>query len=83
MMTASRPGGQAGRRAQSGSGCWVTWAAKTSCELRPVNGGRPVKQLVAQDADRVDVDAMVELRLGGRLLRRHVGRRAERHARAW
>ena len=35
-------GGQAFRRALTGCGAWVTWAARISWLLIPVNGGRPV-----------------------------------------
>ena len=39
------------------------------------------EQLVAERADRINVDAVVEVRIRRRLLGRHVGRRPERDAR--
>ena len=38
------------------------------------------QQLIGQHAHRIDVHAVIEVRIGGRLLRRHVGRSTERHA---
>ena len=40
----------------------------------------PGEQLVRQHAERVDVGAVIDVRIGARLLGRHVRRRAERHA---
>ena len=48
---------------------------RTSAEWR-----RPRQHLVRQDAERVEVGARVGVRVGGGLLRRHVGRRPQRHA---
>ena len=42
MMIAPSSAEIAGRRAVIGSGCWVTWAASTSADDCPVNGGDPV-----------------------------------------
>ena len=64
MITASRPGGQAGRRLPSGSGGWVTWAARTSCEVRPVNGGRPETSSYPSTPSGVDVHPLVDVGLG-------------------
>ena len=79
-MTASNAGGQVGRCRDTGSGGWVTCAARICCDVMPVNGGRPGEQLVRHGAHGVDVHPVVEVRVGGRLLRRHIGRSAERHA---
>ena len=51
--------------------------------LRGAAGERrpPGEQLVSHRAKGVDIHAVVEMRIGRRLLRRHVGRRAEGHAR--
>jgi len=40
----------------------------------------PGQHLVGHNAERVDVRPVIGARVGGRLLRRHVGRSAERHA---
>ncbi len=80
MMTASSAGGQLGRCRETGSGVCVTCAARICCEVMPVNGGRPLSSSYAMAPDGVDVDPVVEVRVGGGLLRCHVARRAERDA---
>ena len=56
--------------------CWLT----TASGLAPVNGSRPVDQLVEHHAQRVEIGAPVD-RLAQRLLWRHVGRRCRRSRR--
>jgi hypothetical protein len=49
--------------------------------IQPVEGGLPREHLVAHDAERVDVESSIEVRIGCRLFRRHVGRSAQRDSR--
>src|SRR5204863_260701 len=51
----------------------ATGPGRACCEWRA-----PGDQLVTERPHRVDVHAMIEVRIRGRLLRRHVRRRAER-----
>ncbi len=51
----------------------------------PLRGGRleglaAAEHLVGDDAERIEIGSVVGMRIGGRLLGRHVGGRAERHA---
>ena len=78
---ASSAGGMPARCASPASAPAVTCAASICCGVVPVNGGCAGQQLVAHHAEGVDVHPVVHVRIGGRLLRRHVGRRAQRHAR--
>ena len=76
MTSAASAGGIAGRRRPTGSGASVTWAASSALGGRPANGRLPGQQLVGEDTERVDVGAMIDGRVGGRLLGCHVRRRA-------
>ena len=70
--------GMPSRSRASGVGVWVRWAATTACAVGPRERRLARQHLVPQHAQRVDVGSMVDVRVGRRLLRRHVRRRADR-----
>ena len=76
--TASMAGGTPARppASENDGGSSVAWASSTSIVDRPANGSRPGQQLEQDDADAVQVAAMVHL-LAADLLGAHVAGRAD------
>ena len=64
----------------SGGGSSVMRAASSARGASPAKGGSPASISYAVTPKRVDVGAVIDVRIGRRLLRRHVQRRAERRA---
>ena len=76
----STASGTVSRNDRTGRGVSVNRRAIACCGVGPVNGGSPASISNSTAGERVDVAARVERAGAGRLLRAHVGRRAERGA---
>ena len=80
-ITSSASGaGTSARSSPSGRGSSLMCAASIRCAVRSGKTGWPVEQLVRHRAERVDVGAMIDARVAGGLLGRHVRGRADRRA---
>ena len=80
MTARARSCGTSARRSSTGIGRSERCFTSIAGVLVAMNGGSPDEHLVADDAERVEVAAAVDLALAGGLLGRHVRRRADRHA---